>query len=165
MEHAHEHAHSVANVPQALLAATQWCATRGERLTDLRRDVLALLLAAPGSVKAYDLLGALQKQRPNAAPPTVYRALDFLLSMGLVHKLDSINAFVACRDFSVQHHGLMLICEGCGGVTELVDDRLSHALTSDAAHAGFRVREQDIELRGLCADCSVEAPPAPEEKP
>lgn len=144
------HAH---DLDQQLLAATRWCAARGEKLTDQRREVLALLLAAPGAMKAYDLLAAIQKQKPTAAPPTVYRALDFLVAAGLAHKLDSKNAFVACHDFEHPHHGVMLICDGCDAVTELSDDTLEARLAEDAAAFGFAVATQDIEVKGLCSNC------------
>ncbi|QDQ27613.1 transcriptional repressor [Chitinimonas arctica] len=136
-------------------AAAQWCLSRGEKLTDQRREVLALLLAASGSMKAYDLLAEIQKQKPTAAPPTVYRALDFLVSAGLAHKLDSTNSFVACRDFEHPHHGLMLICNRCHSVKELTDERIEARLLEDAAVHGFQVATQDIEVRGLCQRCSL----------
>ncbi|MFC4159517.1 transcriptional repressor [Chitinimonas lacunae] len=143
------------DLEQQLNDAAQWCLTRGERLTDQRREVLSLLLAAPGSLKAYDILAQIQKQKPNAAPPTVYRALDFLIAVGLIHKLDSMNAFVACRDFSshLHRHGLMLICDRCNNVVELCDEALAERLTAVAAAAGFTVKPQDIEVKGLCATC------------
>ncbi|GAB3243179.1 transcriptional repressor [Chitinimonas naiadis] len=150
MAHMHKHSH---DLEHDLAAAAQWCATRGEKLTDQRREVLALLLAAPGSMKAYDLLAEIQKQKPTAAPPTVYRALDFLVASGLAHKLDSKNAFVACRDFEHPHHGLMLICDRCHSVKELSDERLEARLVEDAAQFGFSVASQDIEVKGLCRDC------------
>lgn len=144
------HTHSLAD---DLSAAAQWCAKRGEKLTDQRREVLALLLAAPGSMKAYDLLAEIQKQKPTAAPPTVYRALDFLVAAGLAHKLESKNAFVACCDFEHPHHGVMLICNQCHTVKELSDEVLEARLAEDAAAYGFSVAPQDIEVKGLCADC------------
>ncbi|WP_269532774.1 Fur family transcriptional regulator [Chitinimonas sp. BJYL2] len=150
----HAHHHTPLPVDQALAAAALWCAQRGERLTDQRREVLAMLLNAPGSMKAYELLAEIQKQRPTAAPPTVYRALDFLVAAGLAHKLDSKNAFVACHDFAHPHHGVMLICNRCHAVRELCDENLEARLAEDAAAFGFRVAAQDIEIKGLCARCA-----------
>lgn len=146
---------SAHDIDHQLNDAAQWCLERGERLTDQRREVLSLLLAAPGSLKAYDILAQIQKQKPTAAPPTVYRALDFLIAVGLIHKLDSMNAFVACRDFSshVHRHGLMLICDRCNSVVELCDEALAERLTAVAAQAGFTAKPQDIEIKGLCAAC------------
>lgn len=148
MLHAHTH-----SLEDNLSAAAQWCAKRGEKLTEQRREVLALLLSAPGSVKAYDLLAAIQKQKPTAAPPTVYRALDFLVAAGLAHKLESKNAFVACCDFEHPHHGVMLICNQCHTVKELTDPVLEARLAEDAKAWGFSVAPQDIEVKGLCANC------------
>lgn len=154
MAHTHTHAHDhTGDLEHDLAAAAQWCAARGEKLTEQRREVLALLLQAPGSMKAYDLLAEIQKQKPTAAPPTVYRALDFLVAAGLAHKLDSKNAFVACRDFEHPHHGVMLICDSCHSVKELSDERLEARLAEDAAQFGFSVATQDIEVKGLCQDC------------
>ena len=144
---------SAFSLEESLTAAAQWCAKRGEKLTDQRREVLSLLLSAPGSMKAYDLLAAIQKQKPTAAPPTVYRALDFLVTAGLAHKLESKNAFVACCDFEHPHHGVMLICDQCHTVKELSDNVLEARLVEDAATYGFHVAEQDIEVKGLCANC------------
>ncbi len=152
-----------ADLANELSAAANWCVQRGEKLTDQRREVLALLLAAPGSLKAYDILATLQKSKPNAAPPTVYRALDFLLSVGLAHKLESLNAFVACRDFSTPHHGVMLICQRCHGVTELHDHAVAMSLARDAASTGFVVAAQDIELHGICRNCAAQADAAAAE--
>ena len=83
----------------ALEAAEALCAKRGERLTPVRRRVLELVLTAPGPVKAYDLLEALKPGSGTAKPPTVYRALDFLIGLGLVHKVEALNA--AARSKSV----------------------------------------------------------------
>lgn len=149
MTHTHQH-----DLQSELDAASLWCAARGEKLTDQRREVLSMLLASNGSMKAYDLLAEIQKQKPTAAPPTIYRALDFLVTAGLAHKLESKNAFVACRDFAHPHHGVMLICNGCHAVTELSDETLEARLMLDAAAYGFRVAAQDIEVKGLCANCS-----------
>ncbi|MDK2123647.1 transcriptional repressor [Parachitinimonas caeni] len=142
------------NLEHELDAAANWCLQRGEKLTDLRREVLSLLLAHDGSIKAYELLAELQKRKPTAAPPTVYRALDFLLNVGLAHKLGSLNAFVACRELDhTHHHGLMLICDRCRGVHELSDESWAERLAEDAARLGFRLSQQDIEIKGICANC------------
>jgi Fur family zinc uptake transcriptional regulator len=146
MPHIHDTDHDLA-------AAAIWCSARGEKLTDQRREVLSMLLSAPGSMKAYELLAEIQKCKPTAAPPTVYRALDFLVSVGLAHKLESMNAFVACCDFENPHHGVMLICDRCHGVTELHDDGLAQRLQLEASKIGFAVAPQDVELHGACAAC------------
>ena len=153
-DHHHDHAHHASHdIEHDLAAAASWCVARGEKLTDQRREVLAMLLGAPGSMKAYDLLAEIQKHKPTAAPPTVYRALDFLVSVGLAHKLESMNAFVACRDFSTPHHGVMFICDRCHSVAELHDPALAQYMAQQAGKIGFTVAPQDVELHGACAAC------------
>ncbi|WP_374356312.1 transcriptional repressor [Chitinimonas sp.] len=142
-----------AHIDQDLDNAAIWCSARGEKLTDQRREVLSLLLTAPGSMKAYELLAEVQKRKPTAAPPTIYRALDFLVSVGLAHKLESMNAFVACCDFENPHHGVMLICDRCHGVSELHDAGLAARMQQEASKIGFAVAPQDVELHGACAAC------------
>lgn len=145
-----------ANLTSLFTAAETWCTQRGEKLTPIRRDVLGLLLAQGTSMKAYDILSALQKQKPNAAPPTVYRALDFLVTLGLAHRLDSLNAFVACTDYSAPHHGVLLICEQCHGVTELPPTAWADAMHHDAHRHGFEIAGHELEIRGRCSACRTQ---------
>ena len=104
------------------------CDRRGVRLTELRRQVLGLVLDSAKPAGAYDLLEKLRPHHHGAAPPTVYRALDFLLEQGLIHKVERLSAFVGClhgveeHDDEVHHHAAQfLICRRCGQVTELND--------------------------------------------
>lgn len=144
-----------------LNAAQHWCLARGEKLTDIRRDVLSLLLSHGHSMKAYDILSELQQSRPTAAPPTVYRALDFLLQVGLIHRLDSLNAFVACPEFALtHHHGVLLVCENCHGVTEIADAPWMSHLTDAVAALGFAPGHQELEIKGLCSACQTTKPGA-----
>ncbi|WP_374336992.1 Fur family transcriptional regulator [Leeia sp.] len=146
------------SLPLALQAAQQWCLSRGEKLTDSRREVLALLLQAGGPLKAYDILACLQKAKPTAAPPTVYRALDFLVSMGLVHRLESLNAFVACEHGLTPHHqGVLLICQRCHQVTEVAGVASMRQLQQDAAAAQFTITAHELEIKGVCHACQQEA--------
>ena len=132
------------------------CGGRGARLTDLRRQVLGLILDAPQPTGAYDLLDRLRATRDGAAPPTIYRALDFLLEHGLIHKLERLSAFVGCIAHDEHAHAAQfLICLGCGRVTELEDHELAHALDDAARHLGFTVDKATIEAEGRCAACSV----------
>ncbi|MBB3898830.1 Fur family transcriptional regulator [Roseococcus suduntuyensis] len=139
-------------------AAAQ-CAKRGAQLTPLRRQVLRLVLEAEQPVGAYALLDQLKAQRAGAAPPTVYRALDFLLEQGLIHKLERLNAFTPCIEAGHDHGAhshphQFLICRRCGTTTELTDHEAAHALEAAAARAGFRVERMTVELEGLCAACA-----------
>ena len=136
------------------------CAAKGGKLTILRREVLGLILDASAPTGAYDLLEKLRKTRHRAAPPTIYRALDFLLEHGLIHKLERLSAFIGCVADPHEHAGhghahaaQFLICRNCRKVTEIEDDELSHALTDAARRLGFTVAGATIEAEGLCASC------------
>ncbi len=140
------------------------CAARGARLTALRRDVLGLILEADTPAGAYDLLDRLRRTRGKAAPPTVYRALDFLRAQGLVHRVERLAAFVGCvaqpgPDAAVPdphaHAAQFLICRGCARVIELDDPDLARALAAVAASRGFAVGAATIEAEGLCAACAA----------
>ena len=132
------------------------CHGRGARLTDLRRQVLGLILDGGSPTGAYDLLDQLRSTRHGAAPPTVYRALDFLLEQGLIHKLERLSAFVGCiAEEDHDHAAQFLICRTCGRVTEIEDHRLAHALDEAARRLGFTVGKATIEAEGQCAACAA----------
>lgn len=146
---------------EALLGrAASICEAHGARLTDLRRQVLGLILEAGAPTGAYELLDRLRASRQGAAPPTVYRALDFLLEQGLVHKLERLSAYVGCVAHEEEHAAQFLICRNCGRVTEIEDHRLAHALEDAARRLGFTVGKATIEAEGECAACAA---PAKEE--
>ena len=129
------------------------CGERGARLTKLRRRVLELVCASHEPIKPYDLLNQLRKERRRAAPPTVYRALDFLTRHGFVHKIQSLNAFVGCGDPGHGGNGQFLICRDCGEVAEMDDPELIDLLSVHAHRIGFAPENQTIEVRGLCSGC------------
>ncbi|WP_372501232.1 transcriptional repressor [Tistrella mobilis] len=177
-DHAHDHAHASprpapaegaadafpqgdhdhhACVATALDAAERICAANGARLTDLRRRVLELVLDGHEPVRAYDVLDRLKDERSGAAPPTVYRALDFLLEQGLVHRIESMNAFVGCGLAGRSHAGQFLICDACGRVAEVTDAGTSDRLAALARAAGFTLKRQMVELHGLCPACTTAA--------
>ena len=131
------------------------CAERGLRLTPLRAQVLGLVAAAGKPVKAYDLLDLMKSESGSTAPPTVYRALDFLLEQGFIHRLASVNAFVGCHHPQVRHSVPFLICDNCQNAIELEDTRISELLESQARALGFGTRAQTLEVHGLCAECSA----------
>ena len=135
--------------------ADRICEGRGARLTDLRRQVLGLILDSPAPTGAYDLLDQLRATRDSAAPPTVYRALDFLQEHGLVHKLERLSAFVGCVAHENDDHAAQfLICRSCRRVTEIEDHELAHALADAARRLGFTVGKATIEAEGQCAACA-----------
>ncbi len=153
----HDHARCIAD---AITSAERVCAERGERFTALRRRVLELVWHSHRPVGAYDVIEALQKERGKVGPPTVYRALDFLLAQGLVHRIESLSGYVGCARPEHGHHGQFLICRHCGNAEELTDRGVDSALAQAAARADFAVEAQTLELRGLCAICAPEAPEA-----
>ena len=132
------------------------CGQRGLRLTPLRANALRLIADAGRPVKAYDLLDQMKATHEAAAPPTVYRALDFLLEHGFIHKLSSINAYVGCHHpGSAQHAVPFLICDGCQSATELEDERIVELLDARARATGFVPQAQTLEVHGLCAGCAA----------
>lgn len=148
----------------ALDAAEAAVAARGASLTPLRRQVLALVLDSPQPVGAYALLDRLKAERPGAAPPTVYRALDFLLEHGLVHKVERLNAFVGCAEpheghahaaHGHQHPHGFLICGVCGDTREVADAAVDRAIAAAAAREGFRPARATVEVEGTCARCAA----------
>jgi len=151
---AHLHRHDAGAFVAAVEAA---CATRGLRLTPLRLRVLELVAAEAKPVKAYDLLDRLRGEQGSAAPPTVYRALDFLLEHGFIHKLESINAFVGCHHPDEAHQVPFLICDVCASAVELCDERVATLLGSQARERGFVPRAQTLEVHGVCAACAAAA--------
>ena len=140
-------------VEQALDSAYRVCAESGSRMTDLRRRVLEHVWRGHDAVKAYDILEVLGEGERAAKPPTVYRALHFLRELGLVHKLESLNAFVGCSEPRAAHEGWFLICSRCGTVRELRRSSVARQVSESAAREGFQVERQTIEIHGTCSPC------------
>jgi len=138
---------------QVIEEVEQRCARDQLRLTPTRRRVLELVLQADGPVKAYDLLDQLKSEQPNAAPPTIYRALEFLLEHHFIHRLETLNAFVSCFHPRHQHQGQFLICEDCGAVKEVPENRLAEDLARLARDADFTPKRQVLEVYGTCRRC------------
>jgi Fur family zinc uptake transcriptional regulator len=143
-----------------LAEAAQLCSERGLLLTPLRREVLKLLLERGGSAKAYDLHDDMRNLHGRVAPMTVYRALDFLMQAELVHRVDSLNVFVACThgegEHHAAHHTLMLVCTQCGKVAEEHAQGAADSLRGELAdRLGFLA--QALEVKGLCRACAQPA--------
>ncbi|MGI9261367.1 MAG: Fur family transcriptional regulator [Woeseiaceae bacterium] len=147
-----EHDHTGC-VERAVQTAERICRERGLRLTAQRRRVLELVWNGHKPVGAYEILAALKDDGRNAAPPTVYRALDFLIEANLVHRLDSLNAFIGCPDPNNPHTGQFLICRHCRSVAELDDQRISDQIVASAAGCGFSATHQTLEVQGVCQSC------------
>jgi Fur family zinc uptake transcriptional regulator len=148
------HVHDASGFVAAVEVA---CHQRGLRLTPIRARVLGLIADGGKPLKAYDLLDRVREGEGAgaAAPPTVYRALDFLLANGFIHKLESVNAFVACHHPDAEQHSVpFLICNRCHSAVELEDEQVVAALDERARALGFVPQAQTLEVHGLCARCN-----------
>jgi Fur family transcriptional regulator, zinc uptake regulator len=122
-------------------------------LTPIRQRVLELILRAGQPMRAYTLLAQLENERGKLGPPTIYRALDFLLAHKLIHRIETSNAFVACNDIEHSHTSQFVICEDCGATEEIRDNEIAESLRRLGEGRGFAVERQIIEARGLCPAC------------
>ncbi len=146
----HDHRHCV---KAALAQAEQICRERKGRLTPQRKRVLELVWSSHRPVGAYSVLEQLRQEGFNGAPPTVYRALDFLLEHGLIHRIESLNAYTGCAHPGDEHTGQFLICSRCQKVAELDDPRVAEAVSDSAEKHGFVADHQVIEIKGICPQC------------
>lgn len=138
---------------QALDAAERVCTQRGVRLTSLRRRILEQILKTDGVIKAYDLIHDLSSRDRSIKPPTVYRSLAFLLEQGFIHRIESLNGFVACNHPGEAHETLLMICDDCGHIDEMHPAHISTALDLAADEKGFAISGKVVELHGTCRNC------------
>lgn len=146
----HNHQNCQARV---LAEAERICRSRGARLTRLRRHVLEIVSRSHAPVGAYDILEQMNSNGRRQALISVYRALDFLMDQGLVHRLSSLNAFIACMLSSRSHSALFLICRSCRTVAELYSSTVEKMIRNDAGNEGFIAENQMVEVRGVCRYC------------
>jgi Fur family zinc uptake transcriptional regulator len=146
------HDHSTC-VSEALARAEAQCRLRGARLTPQRRRVLELIWTSHAPIGAYALLDSLRAAGIRAQPPTVYRALEFLVSHGLVHRIESQNAFVGCISPAKLHGAQFLICTNCRTAAELEDAAIRSAIATSARQNGFSISRATVEIAGLCLHC------------
>jgi Fur family zinc uptake transcriptional regulator len=147
----HDHTRCEADV---LADAEVACAARGARLTPLRRRTLSALVSEHRPLGAYEIMERMASDGPRPAPITVYRALDFLLEHGLVHRIASRNAFIACaHKHTSSDSAVFLICERCGTVGESSSAAVTQALQDAATAAGFVSHRPVIEVVGICVHC------------
>ena len=138
----------------ALAHAEALCVKRGERLTPMRRKVLEALTASHNPLGAYEIIEQVAVQGPRPAPITIYRALDFLTTQGLVHRIESRNAFLACiNNHAADAPVVFLICEHCGAVGEAPSTAVAETLNAAAKSAGFSPKSPVIEITGVCKHC------------
>ncbi len=146
------------HIERQLDQASSLCLQHNTQLTDLRRTVLGLVLQSDRPLTAYQLLDRLRQTRRGAVPPTIYRALDFLIDNKLIHKVEKLGAFIACEAGHHDHSVQFLICRVCGRVWEMEDEPVQGALDT-AAHAhGFTPSSTIVEIEGVCAECSEVKP-------
>ena len=142
------------HIDKLLEEAEALCRIEGTQLTKLRRQVLETLIRAPGPVKAYDLIESLKSQGRRLTPSSIYRTLEFFLQNGLVHRVSTLNAYVACADHKSHHNPVILVCPDCQATTEINDDGLYATIFSRLNSLGFFAKEGSVEVRGLCKKCS-----------
>jgi Fur family transcriptional regulator, zinc uptake regulator len=151
----HDHGRCTAD---GLSHAERVCAERGQKFTPIRRQVLEALLSSHRPLGAYEVIDELAKSMPRPAPITVYRALDFLMANGLVHRIESRNAYLACaHDHSATALVAFLICEHCGSVGEIPAAPFAQSLNAAAQASGFVPKLSVVEIAGTCAHCQKAA--------
>ena len=146
------HDHSTC-IQTALDAADVVCQSHKARLTPIRRRVLELVWQGHSPLGAYELLKTLKTASHNSAPPTIYRALEFLIQQGLVHRIASLNAYVGCNRPGEHHDGTFLICHVCGTAAEIPDNPMWGPISEMAQAGNFRLSHVNVEAVGECADC------------
>ncbi len=151
-----KHDHS-ACVDQALAATEERCKADGLRLTPVRRKVLDLLLREHRALGAYAILDLLRDAGFGSQPPVAYRALDFLVDHGFVHKIERLNAFVACVHPGESHSPAFMICRLCDTVAEAQATPTKGALGAAAKAAGFQIERTVVEAEGVCPTCASKA--------
>ena len=140
-------------IESAMRDAEEICQVKGLRFTELRKEVLKLIWLSHNPSKAYDILEMLKGKAWSAKPPTVYRALDFLLENGLVHKLDSINAYIGCSHPRDHNRCYFLICTECNEAKECCSPELSKAIEVAWNNNSFRPQRVTLEVLGQCDAC------------
>lgn len=149
------HDHAVC-VRTTLDKAEAHCKIAGLRMTPVRRRALEILLAKHRAMGAYDLLEVLAAEGLGAQPPVAYRALDFLVKAGFAHKIEALNAYIACTHLGADHAPAFLICRGCKSVAETNTAPAQGRLGDAARAAGFVIERTVVEAEGLCPGCQAD---------
>lgn len=151
MTSCHNHQHCIED---ALKQAHAICVDAKVRLTPLREQVLTLIWQNHKPLGAYDVIDMLAKvSERRIAPPTVYRALDFLLDIGIIHRINSLNAYIGCPSPADKHPSYFLICTQCHGASESNDPQLRAHVDQLGENAGFMIEKQWLEILGICRNC------------
>ena len=144
--------HSIC-VKTTLQHAEEHCAAAKLKLTPVRRRALEILLKEHRALGAYELLAQLSQEGLGSQPPVAYRALDFLVKAGLAHKIEALNAYIACTHTGDSHTPAFLICRKCNSVAETETTPTGGRLGDAARAAGFQIERTVVEAQGLCPDC------------
>ena len=144
---------------EGLRHAEQVCDGRGQKFTPIRRRVLQAMLASHRPLGAYEIIDRLAEAMPRPAPITVYRALEFLMENGLVHRIESRNAYLACaHNHDAMSTVAFLICDRCGLVGEVPATPIASSINEAARGSGFAAKMSVVEITGTCAHCRPHAP-------
>ncbi len=152
---AHDHTLCIASTVQTV---AERCAQDGLQFTPIRRRVLEILLQKHRAMGAYDILDVLREDGQVAQPPVAYRALDFLTTNGFAHRIERLNAFVACAQADAAHSPAFLICRICNAVAETAAAPARAALADTAKGMGFTIERATLEALGLCPNCQTDTP-------
>lgn len=153
--HNHDHKRCIS---AALSRARELCDARKARLTPIRETVLKTIWASHRPLGAYEIVEQMSQPETSAhrvLPPTVYRAVQFLLDQGLVHRLASLNAYIGCPFPGNYHSDFFLICRDCGSTAECSDDQVDLAVKQAATRAKFQVESKVVEIVGICPECQL----------
>jgi Fur family transcriptional regulator, zinc uptake regulator len=142
-------------VERAVAAAERVCAAKQFNLTPIRKRVLEIVWRQHQPIGAYEILAELARDGGKPAPQTVYRALEFLQDAGLVHRLDTLNAFLGCDRPEDAHSGQFLVCSRCRRVAEIEDSVVNRTLKDRARSLGFRLDASAVEIKAICAQCAI----------
>ncbi|MBX7146678.1 MAG: transcriptional repressor [Alphaproteobacteria bacterium] len=152
LHHPHNHTSCIAN---AILAAEKISLKKKVQLTPLRRDILKIIWGSHKPIKAYTILSILSKKKGVVAPLTIYRGLDFLLELGLIHRLESLNAFIGCPHPLSIHRSQFFICTTCQDVMEMTTVSPINLIKKEAEVINFTITEPIIEIKGCCQKCRI----------
>lgn len=130
------------------------CIERNLKFTDLRREVFLIVSKSHGMVKAYDILAQMRKNNPLTEPPTIYRALNFLIENNFIHKINSLNSYITCYHLIDKTPCFFLICLECGSVEEVVDNKFSNLVLNSVKKHKFSPQRSNLEIEGICSSCN-----------
>lgn len=155
MTQCHNHQHCIET---ALTDAEAACKKSGQRLTPLRKQVLELVWQSHQPLGAYELIDMLSAaSQRRIAPPTIYRALEFLIEAGLIHRINALNAYIGCTSPSEKHPSYFFICTECNMASEVNNKEIEQQITQAGAQEGFRIQQQWLEVLGICQNCHTKA--------